>query len=101
MPLSGVFLSPGAFVFSLVFATIMSWSAAGVTADDMVLNLNQSLDGVPHLSASQITDDLEFLQTALAKAYAGPDFKRSLSGVLTEPTDSKAFASAWLTSLKK
>jgi hypothetical protein len=68
-------------VISLIFNAIISLSAAGATADDMVLDLGADLNGRPAISAAEVHEDIEFLKSALIKSYAGPDFSRRLSAI--------------------
>lgn len=78
-------------MISLIFNLVISISAAGATADDMVLDLGASLTGRPALTAAELAQDIDFLKSALAKGYAGPEFGRRLDSITLHETSSQNF----------
>jgi hypothetical protein len=81
-------------LFSLIFTLILSFEGtalAGVTADDLVVNLSDSIQSRPSLSSPELTEDLAFLKTALKKAYAGPEILHLVDKISTAQTSSQVF----------
>jgi hypothetical protein len=81
-------------LFSVVFTLILFFQTeaqASVTADDMVLDLNASVQGRPRVPSPELAEDLAFLKAALTKAYAGPNILRQVDEISLSEASSQIF----------
>ena len=81
-------------LFSLIFTLILSFhgtASAGVTADDLILGLKDSVQGRAKVLSSELAEDLAFLKTALSKAYAGPNILPLVDEIAPAETSSQVF----------